>query len=605
MGIYVARTTVPTARRSSDLTIATLRWLRVALAAAVVVPVLLFAGAAWFDHNQLLDRETADAQSTVGILREHILKVIDTDEQLIREVDRRIQGMAWDEIRARRAKLATELNIMIADLPQVSTIGISDGSGIEWVASTLDGTSLPPMGWDISQREYWSGQRDADQIAFISRVYTGIQSHHQTFAISRRRISKDGAFDGTIHVAVAVSYFVEFWERALHGHPGTGITLARTDGEILAHSSNAQTSARYLTLRGNPPVASEAEGGVFSTVSSIDGVKSIYASATIGRYPLVVIYRRSVTSALVTWDQRLVVTGGICALAAAALASAILLVMHQARRLGEEQARRIVAEQTAIEGQRLEILGQLAAGVAHDFANVVHAVEVGASMIEDKATDEPTRRVALWIGEAAKQGRWLTRRMLDFARDSESGEDGADHVVHPIEAVSGMARLLSSTLGAGYFVRYVEVPDGLPVVVRGDRGGLEGAIMNLAVNARDAMPDGGQVVIGLAAERVLRDGGGDPNATSVPAGVLVAGLAPGLYARISVADAGEGMAPDVLARASEPFFTTRPRGRGTGLGLAGARGFAHGAGGGFHIESAQGVGTTVTLWLPEADEPSR
>jgi signal transduction histidine kinase len=604
MRVYVARTTVPTARRSSDLTIATLRWLRLALAAAVAVPALLFSGAAWFDHNQLLDKETANARSTVGILREHILKVIDTDEQLIHEVDRRIQGMGWDEIRAKRDKLATELSVMIANLPQISAIGISDGAGIEWVASTPDGASLPPMGWDISQREYWSGQRDADQIVFITRVYTGVQTHRQNFAISRRRTSKDGAFDGTIHVAVAISYFVEFWERALHEHPGTEITLVRTDGEILARSSKAQTSAGYLTLRDSPSIASEAEGSVFSTVSSIDGVKSIYASAAIGPYPLVVIYRRSVTSALVTWDQRLAVTGGICALAAAALVGAILLVMHQARRLDEEQARRVVAEQTAIEGQRLEILGQLAAGVAHDFANVVHAVEVGASMIEDKATDEPTRRVALWIGEAAKQGRWLTRRMLDFARDSGSDEDGVDHVVPPSEAVSGMARLLSSTLGAGYFVRYVEVPDGLPALVRGDRGGLEGAIMNLAVNARDAMPDGGQVVIGLAAERVLPGGGGDPNGTSVPAGVLVAGLAPGLYARISVADAGEGMAPDVLARASEPFFTTRPRGRGTGLGLAGARGFVHGVGGGFHIESVQGVGTTVTLWLPEADEPA-
>ena len=272
----------------------------------------------------------------------------------------------------------------------------------------------------------------------------------------------------------------------------------------------------------------------------------------------------------------------------------MLLVMRQAHRLSEEQIRRAAAEKTALEGQRLEILGQLAAGVAHDFGNVVHAVEVGALMIENKATDEPTRRVALWIGEAAKQGRWLTRRMLDFARDSGPDGDRADRVVHPAEAVSAMSRLLSSTLGAGYEVRYLEEPDGLPVLVRGDRGGLEGAIMNLAVNARDAMPDGGVVIIRLAAERVP-PGDGDLNWTPVPAE-----LTPGLYARISVSDNGKGMPPDALARASEPFFTTQPRGRGTGLGLASARGFAHGAGGGFHISSAQGIGTTVTLWLPEA-----
>ena len=121
--------------------------------------------------------------------------------------------------------------------------------------------------------------------------------------------------------------------------------------------------------------------------------------------------------------------------------------------------------------------------------------------------------------------------------------------------------------------------------------------MNLAVNARDAMPDGGVVMIRLAAERVP-PGDGDLEWTPVPAE-----LTPGVYARISVSDNGKGMPPDVLARASEPFFTTQPRGRGTGLGLAGARGFAQGAGGGFHISSAVGVGTaTVTLWLPEAVE---
>jgi signal transduction histidine kinase len=117
---------------------------------------------------------------------------------------------------------------------------------------------------------------------------------------------------------------------------------------------------------------------------------------------------------------------------------------------------------------------------------------------------------------------------------------------------------------------------------------------NLAVNARDAMPDGGVVMIRLAAERVP-PGDGDLDWTPVPAE-----LTPGLYARILVSDNGKGMPPDVLARASEPFFTAQPRGRGTGLGLANARGFAQGAGGGFHISSAQGIGTTVILWLPEA-----
>jgi signal transduction histidine kinase len=571
-------------------------WFRLALVAACVVPALLFAGAAWFDHNQILDREIANARSTVGILHEHMLKVLDTNDQLVHEVDRRIHAMTWDEIRANRDRLATELQVMIANRPQISAMGLTDGTGIEWVASTLAGSPQPPRGFDASQQDYWLGQRDADRGAFVTRAYIGAHTRRENFAISQRRTSTDGSFDGTIHISVAVSYFVDFWEKAMHGQPDTQIMLVRTDGEILAHSPAPETSPRRLT-RQNSPLAEhlspDPDGAVYTTISAIDGIESIYACATTESYPLIIVYRRSVASVLVTWHQRLIVLGGICTLAAMALTGTMLLAMRQARRLGEEQTRRAAAERIAIEGQRLEILGQLVAGVAHDFNNVVHVVEAGARMIKEKATDEPTRKVALWVGEAAEQGRWLTRRMLDFARDGDPGQEGTNPSVHPAETVSSVTRLLSSTLGAGCRVRYMEEPEGLPALVRGDRRGLEGAIMNLAVNARDAMPGGGDVVIRLAPERVTPHGDDDPDRPSA-----AAELAPGLYVRISVTDTGGGMSPEVLARVGEPFFTTKPRGKGTGLGLAGARGFAQGAGGGFHVNSAQGVGTTVTLWLP-------
>jgi signal transduction histidine kinase len=114
--------------------------------------------------------------------------------------------------------------------------------------------------------------------------------------------------------------------------------------------------------------------------------------------------------------------------------------------------------------------------------------------------------------------------------------------------------------------------------------------MNLVINARDAMPHGGRIVVIAAGERITRD---RPVSDK-------GGLKPGLYARISVADSGTGMTPAVLARATEPFFTTKPHGQGTGLGLAGARAFAERFGGRLHIGSAVGSGTTVTVWLPAA-----
>jgi signal transduction histidine kinase len=312
----------------------------------------------------------------------------------------------------------------------------------------------------------------------------------------------------------------------------------------------------------------------------------------IGDYPLSLSYSVPVASLLERWMQRLLILGGICLLATVALTGTVLLAMRQARRLQAEQGRRAAAERIALEGQRLEVLGQLAAGVAHDFGNVVQAVEMGALLIERRTTDDRIRQTAHRIGEAARQGRSLTRRMLDFARDDgTSNDEGGDLVLHPVDAVTSISTLLATTLGPQYRLCHEIETDGLPTLVRGDRSGLEGAIMNLAVNARDAMPNGGTIIIRLKPERIGPNGPvTDPT-----------GLPPGLHARISVEDTGIGMPAEVLRRASEPFFTTKPRGRGTGLGLAGARGFARGSGGGFRIESTPGVGTIVSLWLPEVE----
>ncbi|MGD0105195.1 MAG: ATP-binding protein [Rhodopila sp.] len=562
--------------------------LHLAFVSAMVVPALLFVGAAWFDRNRILSQETANARSTVDILRELTLQALDTDEQLIEEVDRRIQGMTWAEIRANHDRLATDIRAMIANHPQVSRITLLDEAGIERVATTPAGAPQPPTGIDVGQREKFAADRDVDQ----DHATVAIDAQDENFVVSRRLTTKDGSFDGTIKIVMPMAYLTDFWERAMQDRPGARISLIRSDGEILANSPKPEQAERHVTQPYSPlleHLALQPEGNVYLAMSPVEGVRCLFASAKVGTTKLIVVYGRTLSGVLDTWHQGLVILGGICASAAAALAGSVHLAISQARRLDEERTRRTAAEQTAIAAQRLEVLGQLAAGVAHDFGNVVQAVEMGAMVIAASMADERTQRTARMIGEAAKQGRWLTQRMLDFSRgDIEPSDDGTERVVHPAEAVAGISKLLSITLGHGYRVRYEAKLDGLPALVRGDDRALEGAIMNLAINARDAMPDGGEVVIRLEPDWVPRHGGGATCPT---------GLAPGRYARVSIADTGGGMPPEVLARASEPFFSTKPRGQGTGLGLAAARGFAQRVGGGFHIASTEGVGTTVSLWL--------
>ena len=192
------------------------------------------------------------------------------------------------------------------------------------------------------------------------------------------------------------------------------------------------------------------------------------------------------------------------------------------------------------------------------------------------------RRFARSVADAAERGGGITRRPLAFARRGDLRAERID----PAGLLDGLRDVLAQTLGSPITVR-VEGEAGLPAVMA-DRGQLETVPLNLATNARDAMPDGGTLTLAAAAEEVLAE-------RVHPAGLNRAGF------RLAVTDTGTGMDRATLDRAPEPFFTTKPQDKGTGLGLSMAKGFAEQSGGALAIESAPGRGTTVTLWLPVAD----
>ncbi|SDB73829.1 response regulator [Belnapia rosea] len=251
--------------------------------------------------------------------------------------------------------------------------------------------------------------------------------------------------------------------------------------------------------------------------------------------------------------------------------------------LKKESRERGLAEARLAQAQRMEALGQLAGGIAHDFNNVLQAVLGGLNLIQRRPGDpERVKRLAHMATDAAQRGASITGRLLAFARRGALRAEP----VPPVPLLAELREMLAHTLGANVVMQVAADPK-LPMLLA-DKGQLETVLVNLAVNARDAMPDGGTLLLGAAREVVL------------DAKMHPAGLAPGGYLRLWVSDTGTGMSAATLARASEPFFTTKPLGQGTGLGLAMARGFAHQSDGGFVIESVLGQGTTVTLWFPEA-----
>ena len=251
--------------------------------------------------------------------------------------------------------------------------------------------------------------------------------------------------------------------------------------------------------------------------------------------------------------------------------------------LKAEAAEREAAEAQLRQVQKMEAVGQLTGGIAHDFNNML-AVVVGGVDLAQRRLNGPRREVLMHLQnamEGATRAAALTRRLLSFARSEPLLPERVDSK----GLIGGMSDLLDRTIGERITIKVDLAASAWPIYV--DPHQLENAIVNLAVNARDAMD--GQGMMRIATENVQL------------AANEVGDVRPGDYVRISVTDTGCGMAPDVLDRAFEPFFTTKPVGKGTGLGLSQIFGFAHQSGGEVGIESEVGRGTTVSIYLPRTE----
>jgi signal transduction histidine kinase len=231
------------------------------------------------------------------------------------------------------------------------------------------------------------------------------------------------------------------------------------------------------------------------------------------------------------------------------------------------------------EVQKMESIGQLTGGVAHDFNNLLMVILGNLQLLRKRLPEDP-RLLRLVDGamQGAERGATLTKRMLAFARRQELRPETVDLP----RLVEGMGEMLRRTLGPGIQIVTAYRPD-LPSI-KVDPNQLELALLNLALNARDAMPHGGRLVIGGSC---MTSGPDTPRE-----------LEPGRYVCLTVSDTGAGMDADTLKRAAEPFFTTKGAGKGTGLGLSMVHGVAAQSGGVMRITSQPGDGTTVELWLP-------
>ena len=263
------------------------------------------------------------------------------------------------------------------------------------------------------------------------------------------------------------------------------------------------------------------------------------------------------------------------------------LMQKHAAELQTEVVRRKKAEEESSErnrmlnqAQKMEAVGQLTGGIAHDFNNLLTVVKANAEDLIDDLKDNPgSRRQASLVLQAADRGADLVRQLLAFSRKQTLKAE----VVNLNMLVEGFARLLQRTLPANIAISIAKHPN-LPLI-HADPGNMENALLNLCINARDAMPDGGTLLIKTdVADLPAESGDGEQR-----------------FVAISIADDGTGMTPEVIERAFDPFFTTKEVGKGTGLGLSMVYGFVQQSGGRAKIDSELGKGTTITFFLPLAN----
>jgi signal transduction histidine kinase len=558
--------------------------------AALVLPILLFVGASWVTYRDTEQQSEERIERTLEQLYTNVRTTFETEYLVVANVKALLEDYSDATIRANEGKLHERLRRLIGGLPQVEDVWVLDEGGMPLVTAKV--YPVPP-GPPWSDRASFAAHRSGVP-RFVSELVPGrSKTDAESFQYSERRQKPDGGFNGVVAVSMLPSYFTGQFAKASDARNYVA-AIVRADGYILARYPGAPGPDRLDSRAGfMRAVETQREQGRYHTErSGIDGVERIFMYRRLPDLPVYVVFGFASEAIRDEWRDRMAshlvfgvpATVGLFLLALLASRRAV----HESAalaRLREEQLRREAAEESLRQSQKLNAIGQLTAGIAHDFNNLLTGIGGALEMIGRRVRPAPAeleRFIDLGRSGVARAAT-LTQRLLAFSRQQPLQIEAID----PNRVVTGMSELLRRTLGEK--VRIETVLAGGLWRARADAAQLESAILNLAINGRDAMPEGGTVTIETANAH-LDDAYAAANVE----------VSPGQYVLIAVSDTGTGMTQETIARAFEPFFTTKQRGQGTGLGLSMTFGYVKQIGGHLKIYSELGHGTTVKLYLPRA-----
>jgi signal transduction histidine kinase len=530
----------------------TLAWLRAIQGLAVVVPALSFLAVAAYLYHEEVDEAKVRVHSFARIGEEHALKVFETNVALLTRVLDMLGDASDEALIAREAALHEQLKRMGDGLPQLQGIFIIGSDG-RMVATNR---AYPaPHTVDFSDRVLFRYHRSGGAGAYITEVLTSRTTGEPFFDMSLGRVHADGSFGGTVSTSMAPAYFSAVYRELAGGDPDIHIALVRADGTVLA----------------SWPQRSQKSDG-----------ERLESSRPVGAYPMHVDVWIDRAAVLAPWKLH---AGFLFALALA-IATALFVVA----RVALQRTERLVAAMSALrsetttrerveealrQAQKLEAMGRLTGGVAHDFNNLLAVISNNLYLLKrlDTRAADSTQLAA--IERAVKAGTKLTRQLLSFSRRQPLSPEP----VVLADRLPGIVDLLSPALGSPIALRTEVDPNA--GAIRVDVAELELALLNLALNAKDAMPEGGTLCIAVSRQEL------EPSLAE-----------PGPAVVVTVSDTGHGIPAHLRERVFEPFFTTKPAGHGTGLGLSQVYGFVRRANGSVSLESDVERGTAVRMCFP-------
>jgi len=556
-----------------------IRLLRAVLVAAVVLPVALFGYASWlaYHNNETITERQID--QTRDVLTEHALKVFESVERSLAEINEMIRDADDAQILENQAPLHQRLERIAEGSEQIKSLWIFDRHG----RALANSMAYPSVPIDLSDRDYFAAHVERDAGTFIGQILRPRAPYGGApfFGVSRRRPSPHGEFVGVVQASLLPDYFEGFYAKVGRDF-GSYAALVRDDGAILA---------RYPALNRDANIGPNAElakrmrepsiEGTMTAVSSVDGVERKVSYRKLAGLPVFVVSGLETRAIRAKW---LAVMGSQLVFgipATAALVAIVLLAQTRTRRLYEEARLRVSAEDALKQAQRLESLGRLTGGVAHDFNNLLMVVGGAVRKLRRRASDPQDSRALDMIDSAVAKGSGLTRQLLSFARRNPM----AAKVVDLADSVERFSDVLRQSVQSDIAIEIVRPEQ--PVPVRLDPNEFEIALLNLTLNARDAMPEGGRITISIGRQVLPQRRPGDLT---------------GEVAVLRFSDTGDGIAEDIRDRIFEPFFTTKSVDRGTGLGLSQIYGFVQQSHGEIGVTTELGAGATFEMLFPLSDE---